>query len=353
MLTIIEHEDYYKHKMPQILENPRRLKIIMKALEDSNLLDKPFVKKVEPELATEETVKMLHTRELVEQIKHASLMGQTSITGDTITNEHTFTAAKRAVGGAILAAEMAISGKDSIAFALTRPPGHHATHTNAMGFCFFNNIALAANQLIEKKKTRKIAIIDIDNHYGNGTADLFYDRNDVLTISLHADPRVSFPFQGRVIETGEKEGIGYNICVPLPPETGDKEYLYAFDKVVPSIINDYKPEILLVAVGYDGLANDPYGYLSLSIHGFQSIIERITLLAKEVCNGKIALTLEGGYKFSELGDAFLATLQPFLPDYSFGDKKLLAKLNSGGNKGRIKETVENLKRVLKDYWRLD
>ena len=354
MLTIIEHEDFYKHRMPQILENPRRLKIISKALDDSKLLEKPFVKKESPEKASEEILLTLHTEQLVETVKHGSMIGETAITGDTVTNEFTFESAKRAVGGAILAAEKAANNINSINFALTRPPGHHATSSNAMGFCFFNNIALAANNLIEKKKAKRIAIIDIDNHYGNGTADIFYERNDILTLSLHADPRISFPFQGRISEIGDGEGEGYNICVPLPPKTGDKEYLLVFDRIVPTILRDYKPDIIFVAVGYDGLDEDPYGYLGLSPLVFQAISERISNLAKEICSNKIALTLEGGYKFSEIGEAFINSILPFTKDYQpLENKKLNAQLNSGGNKNQIKENLDSLKKHLKQYWSID
>jgi len=172
LLTLIEHEDYYKHKMSQIKENPRRLRIIMKALKSSGILDKPSVKLVSPESATDKDVRVLHTDQLVDLVKHGSMVGETAITGDTITNEYTFQAALRAVGGGFLAAETAISKNDSVAFLLARPPGHHATKTKAMGFCFFNNIALAANNLIAQNKAKRIAIIDFDNHYGNGAADL-------------------------------------------------------------------------------------------------------------------------------------------------------------------------------------
>ena len=354
MLTIIEHEDFYKHRMPQILESPRRLKIISKALDDSKLLEKSDVKKESPEKADEEILLRLHTEQLVETVKHGSMIGETAITGDTITNEFTFESAKRAVGGTILAAEKAISNENSINFVLTRPPGHHATRANAMGFCFFNNIALAANYLIEKKKAKRIAIIDIDNHYGNGTADIFYDRNDVLKISLHADPRISFPFQGRISELGEKEGEGYNICVPLPPKTGDKEYLQMFDRIIPSIVREYKPNVIFVAVGFDGLDEDPYGYLGLSPLVFQAISERISNLAKEICSNKIVLALEGGYKFSELGEAFIKSILPFTSDYQpLDSKKMSTQLNSGGNKNQIKDNLAELKKYLKAYWSIE
>jgi acetoin utilization deacetylase AcuC-like enzyme len=351
LITFIEHGDYLKHKMPQILESPTRLQLIKRAIKASKILEKPFVRKVSPEVATEEELMMLHVEELVNSVKHSSLIGGATLTADTMTNEHTFDAASRAAGGAILAAETAIKDKEAIAYALTRPPGHHATQSNAMGFCFFNNIALGAEKLIRANKAKKIAIIDFDNHYGNGTADLFYDRSDILTISLHADPDKAFPYQGRVHEIGEREGEGHNICIPLPVGTGDKEYLEAFDKIIPPIIEQYNPDILMVAAGYDGLQEDPYGYLALTITGYKEIGSRIYQLAQEFCEGKIALTLEGGYKFEDLGEAFMASITPFSNDFEL-TKKMDAKLSSSGDKTALKNNLTNLAKYLKDYWKL-
>lgn len=353
MLTIIEHEDYYKHKMPQIKESPRRLRVIMNALKSSGILDDPNVNIISPESATDKDVRVLHTDQLVDLVKHASMVGETAITGDTITNEYTYQAALRGVGGAFLAAETAMNKNNSAAFLLARPPGHHATKTNAMGFCFFNNIALAADNLIAQNKAKKIAIIDFDNHYGNGTADIFFGRNDVLTISMHADPEFSFPYQGRINEIGERSGTGYNVCIPLPLQTGDKEYLSTFDEIVPSLVSDFKPDIIFVAAGYDGILDDPYGFLGLSVLGFQLITERINALAKELCNGKIVLTLEGGYKLDELGEAFMASIQPFLPGYVESNKNDLSKLTTGGNKSTLKNTIIELKQILKPYWKIN
>ncbi len=352
MITFIEHEDYYKHKMPQILESPKRLKVITKALEDQGIYNLPEVKKATPEKVTEVEVRTIHTDHLIDLIKHGSMIGMTSITGDTITNEFTYEAALRALGGAKLAVDIAWKNTEHMAFALVRPPGHHATNRNAMGFCFFNNIAFAANYLTTNRKLKKIAIIDFDNHYGNGTADIFYDRSDVLTISLHSDPDNSFPYQGRINELGEREGEGYNICIPLPNDTGDKEYLQLFDRFVVPIVSEYKPEIILVSAGYDGLKGDPYGYQTLTPYGYQSISERIKTLATEICMGKCAYCLEGGYKFDELDKAVLASISPFLKGYSFSQDPS-KKWSSGGNKNQFKELNNELKDMLKDYWHID
>ncbi|NHJ32286.1 MAG: histone deacetylase [Asgard group archaeon] len=338
--------------MAQILESPRRLKIMMKALKETGLLENPNVKITSPEAIKEKELYSIHTEQLVDTVKHGSMIGVTAITGDTLTNEFTFQAGLRAVGGAKLAADIVIKQPNNVAYLLARPPGHHATHRNAMGFCFFNNGAFAVNYLTKEQRIRRIAVIDIDNHYGNGTADLFYDRNDILTLSLHADPRFSFPFQGRITELGEREGEGYNICVPLPMEIGDKEYLTALDRIIIPVVREYNPEIIFVSTGYDGLLGDPYGYLGQSVYGFQVIMDKIVDLAKEVCEGKIVMTLEGGYKFNELGNAFLASISPLIPDYEFS-KDADSQLSSSGSKSQLKVTLNELKKLLKPFWRID
>ncbi|MHA1212032.1 MAG: histone deacetylase family protein [Candidatus Heimdallarchaeota archaeon] len=352
MITFIEHDDYNKHKMPQILESPRRLKVIKKALTEKGIYDLPDVKKLSPEPVTIQELRSIHTEQLIDTVKHGSMVGVTSITGDTITNEYTFQTARRAVGGTKLAADIVNKSPGTMAFAFVRPPGHHATKTKAMGFCFFNNVAYTANYLSTQKKVKRIAIIDFDGHYGNGTADIFYDRSDILPISLHSDPSICFPYQGRVTEIGEKEGEGYNICIPLPSDTGDQEYLQIFDEFIPTIIRNYKPEFILVSAGFDGLKKDPYGFLGLSPFGFQSISERIKTLANEVCQGKVAYSLEGGYKFDELGDAVLACISPYIKDYEFSQEPT-KNWNSGGNKNQLKETSVELRKELKPYWKLD
>ena len=352
MISFIEHNMYLKHKMPNILESPRRLQVIKKALTAAGIYDHPEVKVLTPEPIEETALKDIHSDQLIELIKHGSMIGDVAITADTIIGEHTFSAALLAVAGTKLAAEEALKEGNTFAFAFVRPPGHHATRTNAMGFCFFNNVAFTANYLLKMKKAKRIMIFDFDNHYGNGTADLFYNRSDILKASIHANPNYSFPFQGRVYEIGEKDGEGYNICIPLPLQAGDLEALHAFDKFIVPIAREYKPEILLVSAGYDGLREDPYGHLSYSTFGFQVLSERIKKLAEELCGGKVIYSLEGGYKFKELGEAVLASISPFLKDFDYA-KEPEKKLLSGGNISEYKKTLQELRKMLKPFWRLD
>ncbi|MBD3191969.1 MAG: class II histone deacetylase [Candidatus Heimdallarchaeota archaeon] len=353
MITLIDHEDYYKHKMPNIRESPQRLEIILNAIRKQKLVEKKQVQIRSPELASEEAILSLHSNSLLSIIKTSCEIGGAAITSDTIANEHTFQAARRAVGGAILAGEIAVQKQGSVAYALTRPPGHHATRNRAMGFCFFNNIALAVHHLLMERKAKRIAIIDYDNHYGNGTAELFYNRNDVLYISLHADPSFCFPYSGRAEEIGEGKGKGYNVCIPLPVKTGDKQYLKAIDQIVFPIVEEYEPDLLFISAGYDSLDEDPYGFLGLTIHGYQKIGERIIALARAVCNGKVALTLEGGYKFRELGEAFIANISPFLPDYPTKSTTEPHNLSSSLSPKQFDRAMARVKKCLRTFWTID
>lgn len=338
--------------MPNIKESPQRLEIITNAIRQHNLLEKKQMQMLSPDLASEKAILSLHSTSLLSTIKTSSEIGGAAITSDTITNEHTFQAARRAVGGALLAGEIAIQNRGSVAYALTRPPGHHATRTRAMGFCFFNNIALAVHHLLTEQKAKRIAIIDYDNHYGNGTAELFYKRNDVLYISLHADPSFCFPYSGRAEEIGEGKGKGYNICIPLPVKTGDKDYLKAIDQIVFPVVKEYQPDLLFVSAGYDALDEDPYGYLGLTINGYQKIGERIMSLARAVCNGKVAFTLEGGYKFRELGEAFIASVSAFLPAFPKSKTEPL-KLSSSMSPKQFNRALARVKNHLRSFWSID
>jgi acetoin utilization deacetylase AcuC-like enzyme len=345
--------------MPQILESPQRLRIIVKTLQEQEILQRSNVQKIKPEAATVDQLLMIHDQQLIEKVKNASLVGGVTLTSDTVTNEYTYDAARYAAGGAILAGNKVINERSTIAYALTRPPGHHATRNQAMGFCFFNNIAICAKYLLQKRRINRIVIIDLDNHYGNGTADLFYDSNEVLTISLHADPLIAFPYQGRVTEIGEGVGKGFNICMPLPESVGDQEYLRAFETIVPSVIREFKPDVILVSMGYDGMKDDPYGFMALTPAIYYHLNSTITSLANELCEGKIALVLEGGYNFEALGAGFLASIAPFIIK-GINDEKLetsfnkkYKKLNSSGNKSKVENMLQQLKKTLKPYWKID
>lgn len=278
------------------LEAPVRVEIIEQALRDSKL----SINFKEARPATVEEILSVHSPYLYDAVFDSSGQEQTVFTLDTIANAFTYDSAMTAAGGALEIAENI--GSKKLQFGMLRPPGHHSTYDAAMGFCFFNNIALAAQKLLDKKYKR-IAIIDIDHHHGNGTQELFYGQHEVLYTSLHADPHVAFPGTGFIEETGFGEGIGKTVNIPLPVKTSDADYLTGFDEVIFPIVNQYKPDAILVSLGLDGLNDDPYGVLGLSTTLFYEAGKRIAQLAQKHCKNKIGVILEGGYKYDEIGIA--------------------------------------------------
>jgi acetoin utilization deacetylase AcuC-like enzyme len=220
--------------------------------------------------------------------------------GDTVVCPKSFDVALLAVGGAIGAVELVAAEKFQNAFALVRPPGHHAGRYYALGFCIFNNVAIAAAYLLHHFGLKRVLILDIDAHHGNGTQEIFYETNKVLYLSLHQDPR-GFPGTGFIDDVGEHEGRGYTVNLPFPFRTPDKVYLKAFDHVVVPIARQYKPEFILVSVGFDGYYADPVGALSLSAHLYTKVFSKILNLASQSCNGKLVAILEGGYHLAALG----------------------------------------------------
>lgn len=217
--------------------------------------------------------------------------------------EGTYDAALSSVNCALSAAQAVAEKGDRSAFALSRPPGHHAGKDYAGGYCFVNNAAVAANWLTSKGR---VAVLDVDYHAGNGTQDIFYERDDVLTISIHADPDFEYPnFIGYADERGEGRGLGFHYNFPLPKGTDDAAYLGTLDKAI-NIIREFKPEYLVVSAGMDIYADDPLGTIKVTTEGIAEIGKRISALDLPT-----AIIMEGGYANEALGKNILAFLGGF------------------------------------------
>ena len=301
---------YYKHKTgPRHPETPMRLKAIIRELRG---LDPHLVagrlKKVTPNAVDIEDLELVHTKEHVQLVKRVCEQGGGLLDlGDTVVSPESFEVARLAVGGAKKAVDLVSSGKVKNAFALIRPPGHHAGPYYAMGFCLFNNVAIAASYLIKDLGFKRILIIDVDAHHGNGTQEIFYNSKKVLYVSLHEDPQ-EFPGVGFLDEVGEGDGLGYNVNIPLPFGTGDKEYLQAFDSIVAPIARQYTPQFILASVGYDGYFKDPVAKLNLSASCYSAIFERVLNLASTHCENRFVALLEGGYNIRQLGKLAVSTI---------------------------------------------
>ncbi len=282
-------EEFSKHvQWPGHPESPDRLTVIEKKLKENGLWNP-----INSEGATEEDLFPVHDREYLNTLELATISG---IDADTALHPETYSIAVRAAGATIMAAEAALSG--GTAFSLVRPPGHHAGRNYAMGFCYINNIAVAASHLISKG-AKKVAIVDIDVHHGNGTSDIFYSSDSVLYISTHQ--RGIFPGTGAAEESGRDSGYGYNINIPLPSGAGDSSFFLAFERIIIPTLTRFSPDVILVSMGADAHYMDPLAGLSLSSGGYVELIRRIYGAAKRLNTG-LALTLEGGYHIDALSE---------------------------------------------------
>lgn len=281
------HEAHFEHGHP---ERPGRVETIRDSLQAAGLWD--GYPKLEPILPPEEILASIHDDSYIVTLKSLSERGM-HLDADTYTTPASWRLASNAAGGAIMTA-VAVWREDSKrGFALCRPPGHHATQNAGMGFCLLNNIALAAEYLLQKESAQQLAIIDLDLHHGNGTQDIFWERSDVFYLSTHQSPL--YPGTGSLDETGIGPGKGKTANFPLPPGTGDEGFLEIMDSLIIPIIDGFKPEMILVSFGFDPHWLDPLGHLQLSARGYGELIHRLASWADTNCSGKLALFLEGGY----------------------------------------------------------
>jgi acetoin utilization deacetylase AcuC-like enzyme len=281
------HQAHYADQHP---ERPERIEAIREGLRDMGWWDR--YDKLPAITVDEQVLYKIHEREYIEALYAACQAGEW-YDQDTYLTPASFDLALKAAGGAMAVVRAVWDKEAHSGFALCRPPGHHAVANHAMGFCLLNNIALAAEDLIQTRGARRLAIIDIDLHHGNGTQDIFWNRDDVFYFSTHQWPL--YPYTGRLEDIGIGEGEGTTANLPFPPGTGDEGFLAGFDQVFLPLLDRYQPEMLLVSVGFDSHWLDPLGFLQLSGRGYGQIIARLHALADKICRGRVALILEGGY----------------------------------------------------------
>ncbi len=264
--------------------------------------------------ATLEELMRIHTPEHVQRVAHFGDHGPVMVLADTIANTGTYAAALRAAGAVLGATASVAQGEFDAAYCLVRPPGHHAVAGAPMGFCFFNNVAVAAQHAVSALGLERVAIVDIDIHHGNGTQDAFYSDPSVLYVSTHQYPY--YPGTGHWREAGSGEGIGTTVNLSLPGGCGDAEYGLAMEEVIAPKLRAYRPELILVSAGYDAHHADPIdgAMMRLSCAGYAGLIGRLQELAAELCAGKIVVTLEGGYDLTALSWSIRNSIEALLGD---------------------------------------
>ncbi|NLV74765.1 MAG: histone deacetylase [Chloroflexi bacterium] len=301
---LIYHQDCLAHVMGTCPESPERLQAIIEHLRQDGVMDR--LQQVTARPATEAEVLHYHTRELLSLIRSLAEDGGGELDSDTYVSAGSFRATLLAVGATLQAVEMVVHGDLKRTFALVRPPGHHATACRAMGFCLFNNAAVAARVALTRGWVKRLAIIDIDVHHGNGTASAFWTDPRVLYISTHQSPL--YPATGNWRDTGSGEGRGTTLNIPLPPFTGEQGFIHVFDELVGPALRRYRPQLLLVSAGYDAHWADPLAGMLLTVGSYAAITARLVAWADELCDGRLAFCLEGGYHLEALANSVSATL---------------------------------------------
>ena len=304
---------FLEHNTGQHPENANRLRAILDKLESEDLMGK-F--KVEAgRTATSAEIKMLHTEKLISEVETASESGaQTLHTRDCVISAQTYKASLHAVGSVLDAALEVAERRLDNAFCAVRPPGHHAEFDTAMGFCFFNNIALAAEFLSREMGFQRILIIDFDVHHGNGTQHFFEERSDIFFVSMHQDPRTCYPGTGFAKENGRGVGTGYTLNVPVPPGIEDTEYLQIFSTDVKPKLEEYNPDFVLISAGFDAHRDDPLASLNLTESTFKKLSFELKRLAEQTAGGRMLSMLEGGYDLNALSSCVSEHLQILASD---------------------------------------
>ncbi len=299
---------YLEHVTLNHPESPRRLEAIMERLADTGILSR--LVRIPAMPATTEDLERVHSERMISQVANLAGRGGGRIDMDTLVSSRSFQAALYAAGGTMAAVQATLDGRVDAAYALVRPPGHHATPRQSMGFCLFNNVAVAARWAQATQGIRRIAIVDFDVHHGNGTDDAFDADPDVLYISTHEYPL--YPGTGDWRRPTHVRGVTNNLNIPLPAETDAQGYMQVFHALVEPALRRFSPELILVSAGYDAHWADPLAWLMLSLACYYDITRSLLALSQELCPGRLVFALEGGYDLRVLAGGVEATMAALL-----------------------------------------
>ncbi len=339
---IVYHADYLIHTQGQHPERKERLEHIITALDDSNMMENIMM--IEPEPAEVEEISMIHDSSYIRSIEEACHSGKSFLDMDTYIVPESYRVALLSAGGALTGMRMVMANNPQKIFVLNRPPGHHAERNRAMGFCLFNNVAIAAAVARREYGLKRIAIVDWDVHHGNGTQHSFEEDPEVLFISTHQSP--AYPGTGNIQEVGKGNGVGFTVNIPLPAGCGDQEYALFFDHLILPVIDQYKPELLIISAGHDAYHRDPLASMSLTHSGYYYMSEVLTAAAERWTGGKVLLCLEGGYHLQGQAGAVLQVLNA-MGKWDLPITEQSPDLEPGRH---VRQRFEEVLSIQKKYW---
>ncbi|RKY86637.1 histone deacetylase [candidate division KSB1 bacterium] len=309
MTGFVYHPDYLKHiPLFNHPENPERLNAIVSRLKETGQWEK--LVHITPEPAEDKWIEEIHSRNYRKYVKDACKKGVTYLDGDTYISSDSYDIAVLAVGGVLSAVDGIMDDKMKNGFCAIRPPGHHAEKSAGMGFCIFNNVAIAARYIQKKYSLERIAIVDWDVHHGNGTQNSFYTDDSVLYVSLHQFPH--YPGTGNKYETGAGKGEGFTLNFPMPAGSKDDDYLEIFrEKLIPSL-NNFEPQFILISAGFDAHQKDPLSGIFLSDSAYEEMTEMLLEVSEKKSQGRLLSVLEGGYNLNVLGNVISLHIQKLM-----------------------------------------
>ena len=324
-------------------ESPERLSAIYAMLDEQDMAGKFTlvpVRRAEPE-----ELLWIHNPEYIDTLTATAGDESTYLDPDTQTSAGSYEAALLAAGGLCQAIEMVMRGELQNAFALVRPPGHHAERDRAMGFCLFNNVAIGARFAQEKLNLKRILIADWDLHHGNGTQHAFEDDPSILYFSAHQFPY--YPGTGDFDEVGHDKGRGYTVNVPMRAGSGDQEFTRVFESILKPIALEFKPELVLVSAGFDCHSDDPLGGMRISNKGFGVLTRQVMEVARQCCQGRLVLTLEGGYNIQRQKEAVKVVLQ----EMSGSSESDVAALLNHADQPWLEAILKQVKAHQQPFWK--
>jgi acetoin utilization deacetylase AcuC-like enzyme len=330
---------YLEHDTGDHLENSQRLVAAISYLEETGIKEKLKCLPSRPALLEE--LEMIHAPDYISYVKSKAEKGGGWLDPDTIMSPKSYEAALYAAGGLMGAVEAVMRKEVYNAFALVRPPGHHAIRDRAMGFCIFNNIAVAAKFALSKFSLNRILIADFDVHHGNGTQDAFYADPRVLYFSTHQYP--FYPGTGWIDETGTGEGEGTTVNFPMTAGWGDEEYLRTFNEVLVPVVRRFQPQLILVSAGFDAHWADQLAMMRVSVTGFAQMVMVLKELAAELCQGRLIFTLEGGYNLQVVASSTKAVFDVLRGNSEIDDP--LGKASIARKPEGFDEHIEAIKRI--------